>query len=208
MSAASNPGGAASRRDPGPADIHTHAMENLRFIRETMESAGSFTAVSGAAQVVIGATALAAAAVAAGRESPASWLAVWMVEAGVAGIIGAWGILRKARATGVSLSAGPARKFVICFAPPLLAGAILTPVLYRAGAASLLPGAWLLLFGAAVVTGGALSVRIVPFMGAAFMLLGAAALLAPAAAGDLFMALGFGLLLIVFGTVIARKHGG
>ncbi len=97
---------------------------------------------------------------------------------------------------------------MICFAPPLLAGAILTPVLYRAGAASLLPGAWLLLFGAAVVTGGALSVRIVPFMGAAFMLLGAAALLAPAAAGDLFMALGFGLLLIVFGAIIARKHGG
>ena len=183
-------------------------MENLRFIRETMESAGSFTAVSGAGQVVVGVTALAAAGVASLQRSQASWLAVWLVEAAVAGLVGAWGIRRKARATGVSLNSGPARKFVICFAPPLVAGALLTPVLYRAGAAGSLPGAWLLFFGAAVVTGGALSVRIVPFMGLALMLLGAVALLSPSSLGNLFMALGFGVVLIVFGGIIARRHGG
>jgi len=208
MSGAAQRGASEPRRDSEAAEMHSHAMENLRFIRRTMESAGSFTAVPGVGQMIIGGTALAAAVVAARQKSPSSWLAVWLVEAAAAAIVGVWAILRKARATGFSLSAGPARKFAICFAPPILAGAFMTPVLYRAGAAELLPGTWLLLFGVAVVTGGALSVRIVPFMGAAFMALGAGALLAPRALGDLFMALGFGALLIGFGAVIARRHGG
>ena len=66
----------------------------------------------------------------------------------------------------------------------------------------------LLLYGTALVAGGALSVRIVPVMGLAFMALGIAALGAPAAWGNAFMAAGFGGLHIVFGLVIARRYGG
>lgn len=191
-----------------PRDLHSHAMDNIEFIRQTMENAGSFTAISGMGQIAIGLSALAASSMAARQATPSRWLGVWLVEAIVAVIIGYWGISRKARATGVSLNSGPTRKFLICFAPPLIGGAVLTAVLYGAARTDLLPGTWLLMFGTAVVTGGALSVRIVPFMGALFMGMGTAAFCLPTAWGNILMAAGFGGLLILFGTVIARRYGG
>lgn len=191
-----------------PLELHDHAFENLRFIRRTMETAGSFTAVSGIGQILIGITALIAAWIASRHRVPAHWLEVWLIEAGLAVLIGFWFIRRKARATGLSLTSAISRKFLICFSPPLVAGAILTGVLAGSGQMRLLPGVWLLLFGAAVVTGGAMSVRIVPLMGMAFMALGAAALLAPAQLGDLFLAAGFGGLLMGFGAAIAWRYGG
>ncbi|MEP6744529.1 MAG: hypothetical protein ABJB33_03455, partial [Gemmatimonadota bacterium] len=59
-----------------------------------------------------------------------------------------------------------------------------------------------------VITAGAFSVRAVPLMGVGFMVLGAIALLAPAIRGDLLLAAGFGGLQIIFGVLIARRHGG
>jgi hypothetical protein len=67
---------------------------------------------------------------------------------------------------------------------------------------------WLLMYGTAIVTGGAFSVRVVPVMGLCIMLLGAAALLAPAHWGDLLMAAGFGVVQIGFGIWIAQRFGG
>jgi hypothetical protein len=89
----------------------------------------------------------------------------------------------------------------------MLAGALLTAALYAGGMWSFLPGTWLLLYGAGVVSGGASSVRVVPMMGALFMACGAVALFAPAW-GALLLALGFGGLHIVFGIVIAVRYGG
>jgi predicted phage tail protein len=71
-----------------------------------------------------------------------------------------------------------------------------------------MPGTWLLLYGTAVATAGAFSVRIVPLMGVCFMVLGTAALVAPARLSPWFMAAGFGGLNIAFGILIARRHGG
>jgi hypothetical protein len=184
------------------------AADHLRFIRETMERAGVFTAVSGWGQVVVGFIGLAAAAVAARQPTPRAWLTVWLTAAALAVIVDFWAIRRKARRLGVPLVATPARRFALSFSTPLLAGACLTGVLAYWGMPGLLPGMWLLLFGTAVVTGGALSVRVVPLMGMAFMTLGLAALLSPPSWGDLYMAAGFGLLNIVFGLVIATRHGG
>jgi hypothetical protein len=188
--------------------MDAHAADNLRFIRETMESAAAFTAVPGWGGVAMGITALAAAAVAMRQTAPSAWLTTWLVEAifavGIAGGAAAW----KARKARVPLLTGPGRKFALSFLPPIAVGAILTVALYRAGAVAILPAMWLMLYGTAVVTGGAFSVRVVPVMGICFLGLGAAAILAPPSWGNSFMAAGFGALQIVFGLIIAKRYGG
>jgi hypothetical protein len=188
--------------------IGEHAEDNIRFIRDTMERASSFTAVPGVGGMAMGATALAASAIAARQPAPDRWLGVWLVEAVVAIVIGAAAMGRKARRTRSDLLSGPARRFLLTLTAPLGAGAVLTLVLARNGQMSILPGVWLLLYGTAVVSAGATSVRPVLAMGACFMLLGAAALACPSGWGDAFLAGGFGGVQIGFGAVIARRHGG
>ena len=191
-----------------PPELHVHAMEDLRFIRRTMEQAGSFTAVPGWGTVAMGVTALAAAVVAHGQRTTTGWIVTWMIESVLALAIALATMGRKARGAGLSLFSGPGRRFLLSFAPPLLAGALLTLVLFGAGRPDVLPGMWLLLYGTGVVTGGAFSVRIVPVMGLAFMLAGAVALFLPTAWENATMAAGFGLLHVFFGLLIARRHGG
>lgn len=184
------------------------ALDDLRFIRETMANSASFTAVPGWGMVAMGATALLAAMVAVWQPSPRRWITIWLVEAVVALLLALWAMERKARRSRTPLLSGPGRKFVLSFLPPLAAGALMTGVLWAVGDLRHLPGMWMLLYGTGVVTGGAFSVRIVPVMGTCFMFAGALALLAPAAWGTLLMASGFGMLHLVFGVLIARKHGG
>ena len=190
-----------------PIPIDTRAADNLRFIRDTMERAASFTAVPGWGGVAIGISALLTGALAWRMAAEQQFIA-WLVEAVVALAIGTVTVRMKSKRLALSLSSRPAQRALLSFVPPLLAGAVLTTVLYRAQLPMVLPGLWLLLYGAAVVTGGAFSVRIVPVMGICFMLLGALSLLAPALWGNVFLMLGFGAIHIVFGVLIARRHGG
>ena len=195
-------------RAPEALALHDRAMDNLRFIRETMERAGSFTAFSGWSAVVIGITAIPAAWLASAQGAALAWLLGWGVEALVAVAVGVWGVVMKSRAAGMPPLTGQGRKVALSLSPSLAAGAVLTGVLFQAGMPGLLPGTWLLLYGAGVVAAGSYSVRIVPVMGLCFMTLGAAALLAPQGWGNALMALGFGGLHILFGVLIARRHGG
>jgi hypothetical protein len=188
--------------------LHDEAMDNLRYIRQTMEHAASFTSVPGWGQVAVGGTALAASVIAARAGRGSAWLGVWITEAILALAIGAWTMHRKSRAAGAPLFAGSGRRFLMSFSLPMIAGAVLTLALYRAGMSHLLPGMWLLLYGTAFAIGGAFSVKVVPVMGACFMALGIAALFAPFAWADAFMAAGYGGLHVVFGLIIARRHGG
>jgi len=195
--------------DPvSPRALHLRAMDNLRFIREIMEGAARFTAVSGLGEVAVGVTALAAAWIATRQSTPVGWLIVWLLEALVGVLVSVTAIVRKARRTDVALLSGPVQRFILGLLPPFVAGGMLSAVFFLQGSYAVLPGLWLLLYGTGVVTGGAFSVRIVPFMGIAFMGLGACALIAPASWGDLFLAAGFGGLHIVFGAYIAWRHGG
>jgi hypothetical protein len=190
-----------------PQPLADRALDNLRYIRATMERAGSFTAVPGWGQVAIGVSALATAFIAARQTSTLNWLVTWLGEAILALAIGGWTMVRKARAANDSLLSGPGRRFGLSFLPPVAVGGLLTVALYLGGDRRLIPAVWLLLYGTGVVTGGAFSVPVVPVMGIGFLLLGSAALVAPGAA-DWLLAAGFGGLHIVFGIWIARRYGG
>jgi hypothetical protein len=190
-----------------PVELHEHAMDNLKYIRRTLERAGSFTAVPGKGGVLMGVVAVLAAGLAARQPSAGGWLAVWTAAAVIAMAIGIVGAAIKSRRFQMPLFSGPGRKFIAGFTPAILAGAVLTAVFSRAGISGFLPGVWLLLYGAAVLAGGSTSVRIVPIMGACFMFVGTVALLLPGW-NDVLLPVGFGGLHLIFGTVIAVKYGG
>lgn len=197
-----------SSRSSQPAALSDRAIENLSFIRSTMERATEFTAVPGWGGMAMGFSALVAAVIAAQQAGRSAWLNTWMLEAAVGVALGAAGMVWKARRTGMPLTSRPARRFLLSFAPPLAAGAVLTAVLWRGGLAAQLPGLWLLSYGTAVVTGGAFSVRPVPVMGLGFMALGLVSLAVAPAWSNSLLAAGFGGLHLVFGWIIARRHGG
>jgi hypothetical protein len=194
-----------------PIPIDARAAEHLRYIRETMQSAAEFTAVPGWGGVAMGVTAIAAALAASRQNSSRAWLIVWLIEAFVGIVIGASTAVTKAHRADSKLWSGPGRRFILSFAPPIAVGALLTAALIRSGnfaILAILPGMWLLLYGTAIATGGAFSVRVVPVMGICLMGLGAAALALPASWGNIFLAAGFGVTHILFGLWIALRYGG
>ncbi|GGX62737.1 hypothetical protein [Saccharospirillum salsuginis] len=189
-----------------PTMLHERAADNLRYIRETMESTGRFTELSGLGYVLIGLSAV-LAWLAAVRFAQEAWLSVWMFEFAVATAIGLWFTARKAVGAGVTLWDRSARKLLLAFSPPMAAGGLFTVVLYPTGDVALIQGIWLSLYGVSVITGGLFSVGIVPVMGLGFMAAGAVALLWPATTGWM-MLLGFGGLHGLFGVLIWRRYGG
>lgn len=217
----------ALRRPTAPPvapDQAAHA--HLRFIREAMQRTTTFTAVSGWGGVAMGLTAVIAALIAWQQPTVVGWMRVWAAEALIGFTLGAFFTAQKARQHSVPLLSGQGRKFLLGMLPAMLAGVVLTLAVYgfdvgalgdtytRAGDSGavasyrLLPGLWLLLYGAGVIAAGMFSIRLIPLLGSLFLLLGALALLAPPALGNGFMALGFGGLHIGFGLYIARRYGG
>jgi hypothetical protein len=193
---------------PDPKGLEETAIESIRYIRGTMERAGSFTAVPGWGGVAMGVVALVGGWIAGRAPNPHAWMRAWLASAAVAFICGCLGIAWKALRIETPLIRGPALRFLLTLAAPLAAGAVLTATLARTGRYDLLPGVWLLLYGTAVATGGASSVRIVPILGVCLMLLGVVALAAPTTWGNALLMFGFGALQIAFGLAIAWRHGG
>jgi hypothetical protein len=194
-----------------PDVLRDHAVDNLRYIRETMERAASFTSIPGWGGFVIGLTALATTAIAeplTARTPPRLWLMTWLGEAVLASGIGAFAMLRKARRAGTLLASPAARRFFISYFAPMVVGAILTAAMVRSGSYEPLPAMWLLLYGTAFVSSGAFSIRVIPILGICFMLLGVAAAFVPLGVGNILLGAGFGGLHIVFGLIIARNYGG
>jgi len=194
---------------PDPPALHERAAADLAFIRETMQAAAGFTAVSGWGQVAMGAVGIGAGLLAA-RDAASTylWLRDWLAAAIVGSVIGAASTLWKSHRAGQSPLSAPIRKFALAFIPAVIAGAVLTLAIVESNAFSLLPAAWLLCYGAAVMAAGAFSVGAIPVMGASFLALGIACVLAPAAWGNWFLIAGFGGLHVAFGLYVAVRHGG
>lgn len=187
--------------------MHEHAARNLRFIRDTMERAAAFTAVPGYGGAIMGLSAVLFGSIASTQPTDALWLRVWIAEAAIGVAIGVVSIIIKIRGSAVALLSGPAKKFALAFAPPVLAAAALTFALTLDGAYDALPGLWLVLYGAAVIAGGSASIRLVPIMGVCFFTLGTVALAMPQW-GNHLLILGFGGVHVVFGILIGRRYGG
>ena len=193
---------------PSPESIGSHAAENLRFIRSTMERSSTFTAIPGKGGVGMGVVAIAAAMIAAAQPNGNRWLVTWLGAAAVAAVIGMLTMAHKARRGGVPLTGASGRRFALGMAAPFVAGAAITYALWAVGNFTVMAPTWLLLYGAGVLTGGMFSVPIVRAVGICFMAAGIAAIFTPAEWGNVWLAAGFGGLQIGFGTYIARNHGG
>ena len=196
------------RHQQKPTNISDRAIDNLAFIRETMERSTHFTAVPGYGGLLMGVTALAAAYIAAQQDYRIGWLRVWLVEACLAFAIGLLAMWQKSRLSDSSLLSTPARKFALSFTPPLIAGVAITLGLWRYEQYELMAPVWMLCYGAAVVCGGAFSVRVIPVMGWCFITLGAAAFALPAVYSNWLMGISFGLIHVIFGALIGRRYGG
>ncbi|MFL6467004.1 MAG: hypothetical protein ACJ72Z_03510 [Pyrinomonadaceae bacterium] len=191
-----------------PVNISNRAEENLKFIRDTMERSTSFTAVPGYGGMLMGATAIAAAMIANMQAYLVNSQAIWLGEAVLAFAIGLLAMWQKSKIAGQSLVSAPARKFALSFAPPLLAGVVIVLGLWLYEQYYVMAPVCIVCYGAAIVCGGAFSVRIVPIMGWLFMAFGAIAFLLPSTYGNLMMGISFGALHLIFGAIIARKYGG
>src|SRR2546422_2831101 len=187
-----------------PPALHDRAIDNLRYIRETMERASAFTAVPGWGQVLIGVTALVAAYVAAHQPTTRGWLGTWLAEAIISLLIAGWLMDRKARRLGTPLLSGPGRKVAFSLSPPMVVGALLTVVLFRARLTQAIPGMWLLLYGTGVVTGGVFLVGVGAGVGICFMVMGGTAFFVSQGLGKWLEAASFCGLRIVFCRIIVR----
>src|SRR6185369_13447028 len=174
-----------------PPSLHGRAIEDLRYIRETMVRTSSFTAVSGWGMVVIGIVALGASYAASRQINGRTWYKIWIADAILSAAISWLAMHLKVRRAQMDLLSSPVRKVLLGFAPPAIAGAIMTLVLLRVGSFGTIPGTWLLLYGAGVVTGGAFSTKVLPVMGVCFMCAGCIALFGPASSINWLMAAAF-----------------
>ncbi len=191
-----------------PPSLHGRAMDNLEFIRNTMQRSTEFTAVPGYGGVWMGVTAIGAAVIAGMQTTWLMWTAVWIVEAFLAVSVGAMMMWQKSKYIETPLNSEPAKKFALGFAPAIISAIILTVLLSLKGLFQYLPSVWLTLYGTAVVSGGAYSVKIVQVKGWFFIALGAISIFVPAVYGNGLMGIGFGIFNVVFGLIIAKKHGG
>ena len=193
-----------------PEALRDHAVSNLRFIRDTMERAGSFTSIPGWGGFAVGIAALISGAAAQRYTSfqTQRWLATWLACAAVSSVIGFATMAIKGKRAGVSFTTGVARRFFIGYFAPMIAGAALTFSLWMDDSYRAMPAVWLLLYGASFISSGAFSLRVIPIMGACFMALGLAAAVLPLALSNLILTAGFGGLHIIFGLIIARNYGG
>ena len=187
--------------------MDSHALGTLNYIRASIDAAGAF-AVPGTAGIAMGLVGLAAAGVASIPALAAYWVIIWLVAATIGAGVGVVLVARHRSGVGLPLYRGPARRFVLCLCPALLAGGVLTAVLYQAGEPRLLPGVWLLLYGCAVLSAALMTapamMRLVGAMGGLFVVCGALAFQISAHWHNVLLGGGFGLLHLVFGFLIGR----
>jgi hypothetical protein len=186
--------------------LDSHAAATLSYIRASMDAAAS-VAVSGAAGITLGVVGVVAAFVASAPALRPYWLSVWLLAAVAAVAVGSVLMARQAALQGFTLFGAPVRKFTLCLAPGLFAGAAMTWVLWRANALHSIPASWLSLYGCALVSTSACTKRMVGVLGALFVVLGFIAYFLPDSLQTIALGVGFGGLHLIAGILIRyRAH--
>jgi hypothetical protein len=201
-----------------PIALEAVALEHLSFIRQTMARSAPLTAVSGWGMVAMGVAAIAGGYVAALRRTPDWWIWTWLAVAAIGCLAGFVTTVFKGRRLNAPFFPDVLWRFALNLFPAILAGVVITELFYERNLDALMPGLWLMMYGVGVVTGGAFSIRILPIMGACFMVLAVSAWYPPVdvwtpvigslRVADIYLMGGFGALHIVCGFIIARRYNG
>jgi len=179
-----------------------------------MENSSSFTGVSGLGYMLAGLSAFLATWIAMQQDTAFAWLLVWMAESMVASVLAFGFTISKAHSQGESLRSTTGKKVLFAFLPPMTVGAVLTIFMLQLNAIEILPGIWLCVYGAAVMTAGAYSVAVLPLMGGLFIALGTVVLFINSPGpemlyfGNLWLGAGMGGLHLIFGYIIWKDYGG
>lgn len=194
-----------------PIAIESRALGTLDYIRASIDSSSSLD-VPGMAGIVMGSIGILATIVVSRPRWTPHWLSIWLTAAALAFVLGGVLVARQITSRGRTRYLGPARKFLLCVCPSLIAGAVLTTVFVASGMTGFIPGMWLLLYGCAVLSASTVTVagvaRLLCIMGASFVALGSMAFALPAAMHTALLGLGFGVLHILFGILIGRATRG
>ncbi len=195
------------------------ARENLRVIRQTMERSTKYSTLSGLSGVLIGLTAIVGVLVT--HVLIARKIALHQPDAAVQPLLGLVWIAALAVAVGIEFACNKRRAarigkrvgsplgahILVAALPSFIAAAVLTAFFYMNNMFSSVWGVWMLCYGLAICAVGLFSVRPVSYLGAAFVLAGAVTLLLPGPYHLYMMALTFGGFHILYGVLMARKHG-
>lgn len=193
-------------RPSGTVMIDSHALATLRYIRTSMDAART-VAVPGSAGIGVGAIGVAAAILSSGALRP-YWLSTWLCAAVIGALVGALLLAHQSSSTGFRLCGTPVRKVFLHLMPSLVAGAVLTLVLFRSGNPHAIPGTWLLLYGCALLHTSAVTTRLIAILGAVFVGLALLAFALADAQQTLILAIGFGAVHIFYGAVMMRRNYG
>ena len=190
------------------SSIGRGAAEHLRYIRNTIEAAQTFTSIPGKGCIAMGSAAIVAAVLESLPTLRDHWLPIWLAAAVLSAAVALFFMEEKARGQGLSLRRTVATRFFLTLAPAFVAGGVLTVALMDVVGREAIAGIWLLLYGVGIAACGLFSLGIVLIAGFAFMGLGTVALAAPAAWAPALLGVGFGGVHLVLGALIIRDHGG
>jgi hypothetical protein len=191
-----------------PESIGRGAAEHLRYIRNTIEAAQTFTTIPGKGCIVMGAAAIVAAMLEAVPALAEYWLSIWLTAAVLSAAVALYFMEQKARSQGLSLRRAVATRFFLTLAPAFVAGGILTVALVDLVGRDVIAGIWLLLYGVGIAACGLFSIPAVLIAGFAFMGLGTVALASPAGWAPYLLGAGFGGVHVLLGALVIRDYGG
>ena len=190
------------------SSIGRGAAEHLRYIRNTIEAAQTFTSVPGKGCIAMGTAAIVAAGLELTPALAPHWLPLWLTAAVVSAAMALFFMEQKASTQGLSLKRAVATRFFLTLAPAFVAGGVLTVALLDTVGRDVIGAIWLLLYGVGIAACGLFSIPLVLIAGFAFMGLGTVALAAPAAWIPWLLGGGFGGIHLLLGVFIIRDHGG